>query len=447
MFKSLSKRISSIKNKILGLGILTEKNIQSFLKNIENALIESDVNTRIVREIIKKFSKKIKKIDINSSFDPGKKFINLLYKEIIKFLDHKNRSICFSKEISIFFVIGSPGSGKTSTLGKLAYLLKKKERILLFSIDQTRSSSELQLQIIAKNANVGFLKNNFLFCVKNLNKIYEFSLLYAKKNKYKILLIDTPGILKDSFEIIENTKKILSLYNPIENFLILDSSYGQDSVNLARFFKKHFQITGIILTKIDSDTKGGAALSMTKIINKPIKFITNGESLKKLQKFNPKTIAKRILNLEDNDYFFKEIKKNLNFKENKKFENKNFLKVFDLEIMLKEMKKIRKISRFGIIDFFFKKEKYSNNKEEMIQDYIKKLESIINSMNKNERKYPEKIKKSRKRSIAYGSGTKIQDVNVVLRQFFEMKKLNQKMQKNRSFMSIKNLRNFLSNKI
>ncbi|WP_343183409.1 signal recognition particle protein [Buchnera aphidicola] len=445
MFKNLTKCFSKIINKISNKGRITHENIKQTLREVRISLLEADVSLFIIKKLIKKIKKKCIGNKINKSLTPGQEFIKIVKQELISIIGNNNYKIKFlKKKLSIFLIIGLQGSGKTTSIGKLAQLFQNnyKKKILVVSTDTTRAAAIKQLKIISSQIKIDFFdSNNQQKPIDIVNKAIN----YANIKKYDVLFIDTAGRMHIDVHLMKEIKNIYNFIKPIETIFVVDSMIGQDSINIIKKFNKLLPITSIFLTKIDSNTRCGIVLSIKYITNIPIKFLGNGEKFNDVIIFNGKKIVSKILGMENTFSLIKSIEK----KVDKKYLNKLNKKIkqgnkFNLNDFLKQIYQIKKI---GNVKTILNKLPLNNNIKKNILFQINdkmfiKIDSIIKSMTIKERKNPKIIKYSRKKRIALGSGTNIQDINKLLKQFELMKNIMKKM-KNigiiKLFQNIKNM--------
>ncbi|CAL4322087.1 Signal recognition particle protein [Buchnera aphidicola (Pterocallis alni)] len=427
MFSNIKKKFISLIKNISGKGRITEKNIASTLQNIKKTLLESDVSLIVIDKIIKKVKKKLIGNNINHHLTPGQEFIKIFQTELISIMQHKNQNInLLKKKLNIILIVGLQGSGKTTSIGKLGKFIKNKykKKILTCSTDIYRPAAIQQLKVISEKAKIDFFQPKIHH---DPSKMSLEAIKEAKKKFYHTLIIDTSGRLNNNIKMMQQIKNIQKHTNPIETFFVIDSMMGQEAINIANTFNNFFNISGIILTKLDSDTQGGAALSATYITKKPIKFVGTGEKVHAFSIFKPKEIVSRILNMEDTLSLITKINKkikNIHSKTiNKKIEKNKKFDLNDFQIYLQNTNKISKINE--IISNIYKPD--NNTSENINNNFIKKIHVIINSMTPKERKNPKIIKGSRKKRISIGSGTTIQDVNKLLKQFVEIKKIIKKI--------------------
>ena len=427
MFENLGDRLQSAVNKIRGYGKITEDNISEVTREIRLALLEADVNYKVVKEFINSVKEKALGEEVAKSLKPGEQFVKILKDELVELLGGEKADLYTNGNPSILMLVGLQGSGKTTTIGKLALLLRKKykKNPLLVACDVYRPAAIDQLKTIGKELNITVYeegKGNPVEIVKN-------ALNYAKENKYNYVLIDTAGRLHIDQELMDELKNINEVVKPNEILLVLDSMVGQDAVNVIEGFNNELPLTGAILTKLDGDTRGGAALSIRHLTNVPIKFIGVSEKMDGLDEFYPDRMATRILGMGDIMTMIEKAEQVIDHDEAEKTAKKIGQGKFDLEDFLSTFKQIKKL---GPLENLLK----------MIPGVPKELkgvkidpkdmahiEAIILSMTPYERRHPECLKASRKQRIAKGSARSVEEVNRLLKQFEDMKKM-MKMMKN-----------------
>ncbi|WP_367670694.1 signal recognition particle protein [Sodalis-like secondary symbiont of Drepanosiphum platanoidis] len=433
MFEILSNQLIKSFKKIRDYGRLTEKNIKNTLHEIKIALLNADVSIFVIKHLIFCIKKKALGKKINKSFTPGQELIKIVFYELINLMeDCKNNLNLFHKIPSIILVVGLQGVGKTTFVNKLSkFIVKnKKKKVLVVSTDIYRPAAIKQLEILSKNTNIDFFISNNK---QNPIDIIKKAIVFSKKNFYEVLIIDTAGRLHTNNSMMKELSNIYKISKPNETLLVVDGMTGQDAINSTKIFNKYIEITGITLTKMDGDARGGAALSMKYVTNKPIKFISYGEDYSSLEVFNAKKIAKRILDMNDTLSLINDIEKNININKIKLLKNKikkgNNFSITEFLDQIKQIKNVGNIKKiFKRIPNF--KNLYKNMNSSLIDDkMIIYAESIINSMTIEERNKPNIIKGSRKKRIAYGSGLKIQDVNKFLKNFEETKRVMKKIKK------------------
>ncbi|CAL4322229.1 signal recognition particle protein [Buchnera aphidicola] len=443
MFRRIAKNFTSIIKDISGYGRITEKKLKNILKKIHRTLIEADVSLLVVEEIIQKIKISLLGNDINKHLTPDQEFIKILKKTIINIMTIENHQLIFSKnQLSIILVVGLQGSGKTSSVGKLGNFISTqyKKKVLVASTDIYRPAGIQQLEYIAKQAKISFFQHHNL---SNPILISNKSVQEAKKKSYEVLILDTAGRLHIDDKMMKQIQNIQKTIQPVETLFVIDSMMGQETINVAKKFRKFLNISGLILTKSDSDARGGSALSASYIIKKPIKFIGTGEKITSFSIFNPNQIASKILGMDDILSIINSIEsKNHNNKKKKDIFNKKTFNLDDFKLQIKKIKNISSINNILSKSIIYQNKniKNSNNKNNII-----KIISIINSMTAYEKKNPEIIKSSRKKRISKGSGTTIQDVNKVLKQFNMFKNIMKKIKKSGMKTAIKSLKNIIPN--
>lgn len=448
MFNNLINKLSKTLCNISNCGRLTESNINNTLREVRIALLEADVTLSVV----KKFINNVKEISINKSINksltPGQEFIKIVYNQLVLSLGEKNAVLNLSISPPVIILIaGLQGAGKTTSIVKLGRFLhqKYKKKILTVSTDIYRHAAIKQLELLSTQAEIDFYPSNIN---QKPADIAISALKQAKLNFYDVLLVDTAGRLHINTIMMNEIKKLHEILNPIETLFVVDAMTGQDAVNTAKIFNESLSITGIILTKVDGDCRGGAALSMCSITGKPIKFIGTGEKLVDLEIFYPERIASRILGMGDVLSLIEEIENKVCINQAEKLKkqlNKN--NDFNLIDFLEQLKQMRNIGGINsIIDKLPIISKFSENKKMLLNiddKFFIHMEAMINSMTIEERKKPSIIKGSRKRRIAFGSGTKVQDVNRLLKQFSDMQNMIKKIKKNDISKIMSNIKNLM----
>lgn len=447
MFDNLTNRLSKILDNMRGRGRFTEENIKSIIREIRISLLEADVALEVVNDFINKIKKNIIGCKITATLTPSQEFTKIVKNELILLLGHKNISLNLSSQPPIVILIaGLQGVGKTTTVAKLAKILKEKnkKKVILVSTDIYRPAAITQLEYLSKQIKVDFYKTE-----KNQkpNQIIKNVIHESIKNFYDIILVDTAGRLHIDDYMMQEIQQIHLISKPIETIFVLDAMIGQEAANIAKKFNDKIPITGIILTKIDGDMRGGAALSVCHITKKPIKFICNGEKIDDIELFYPDRIASSILGMGDVFSLIEDIENRIYIK-NKKDNAKNLKNnKFDLNDFLEQ---IRNMRNMGGINNLLQKipflHKINNENFQDNEKVLLKMEAVINSMTKKERLYPEIIKSSQKKRISVGSGVKIQDINRLLKQFESMKSVIKKIKKSgisKTINSIKSMMNYI----
>ncbi|HMU43540.1 MAG TPA: signal recognition particle protein [Ignavibacteriaceae bacterium] len=421
MFDELTTKLENALKKIRGQGKLTEKNISDSLREIRRILLDADVNYSVAKEFIEKVSQKALGQEVITSITPGQLITKIIFDELVILLGSSQTEIALNPSgITKIMVVGLQGSGKTTFCGKLAKkLLSNKRKVLLVAADIYRPAAIDQLNMLGKQLDVPV----FSLPAENPKKIAEESILFAQKNNYNTIILDTAGRLHIDEEMMNEVADIKSMINPNEILFVVDSMSGQDAVNSAKAFNEKVNYDGIVLTKLDGDARGGAALSIRSVVGKPIKFISNGEKLDALEVFYPERLASRILGKGDVISLVEKAQQNFEDFETDKLEEKLRKNKFDFEDFLKQIKVIKKMgslsSLIGMIPGMG-----AQIKNAQIDDKaLVKVEAVINSMTKKERTNPKVLNGSRRKRIARGSGTSIQDVNRLIKQFEDMQRM------------------------
>ena len=431
MFESLTEKLENAINKIKGYGTITEDNISDAMREVRLALLEADVNYKVVKEFTNKVKEKALGEEVKKSLKPGDVFLKILKDELLELLGDGNSSLDLSSNPSIIMLVGLQGSGKTTTIGKLANLLRKKKskKPLLIAADVYRPAAIDQLKQLGRELNIEVYEEGQNDAVK----ITENGVNYAKEKGYDLVLIDTAGRLHVDEKLMDELKSINEKVNPSEIILVIDAMIGQDAINVINGFNDKLPLTGTILTKMDGDTKGGVALSARHLTGVPIKFIGTSEKLDGLTEFEPERMVSRILGNGDIMSIIEKAESVIDEKEAmttaKKIQNGKM----DLEDFLSQLKQIKKLGPLeNLLKLLPGARKMGLNNISIDPKQFARLEAIISSMTIKERKNPDIIKSSRKQRIANGSGTSVQEVNKLLNQFDQMKKM-MKMMKNGNF--------------
>ncbi len=430
MFEKLQERLETTFKKLKGYGKLSEANIKDSLREVRIALLEADVNYKVAKNFLEKIKEKVLGEEVLSSITPGQQFIKVVYDELCEILGKVNKplDIAGSPPVPVL-LLGLQGSGKTTTAGKLALILRKKgRRPLLVATDVYRPAAIDQLTKLGNQINIPTFS---LKDVKDPLVICKEAKAYAMKNGYDTMIVDTAGRLHIDEAMVEEVARQRKFLNPRETLLILDAMTGQDAVSIAATFNEKVGIDGVILTKLDGDTRGGAAISIKAVTGKPIKFIGVGEKLDALEPFFPDRLASRILGMGDVVSLVERAQEVFDEKQARDLEKKIRKDEFTLEDFKDQIKQMKKLGTMeSIMNMFpgFNKFKGAIDFAAAEKD-IKKTEAIINSMTMKERIYPHIIDGNRRVRIAKGSGTKVQDVNELMKKFMETKKMMKKLTK------------------
>ena len=431
MFSLLSDKFYDIFRNVRGFGTITDSNIQSTVRDIRKALIDADVNFKVVKSFVSKIEKKAKGTKVIKSIKPGEHFIKIVHDEMVSLLGNSSIGFLINKRPSVILLAGLQGVGKTTSAGKLAYYLKGLgNSVLLVSTDIYRPAAIDQLKTIGSQINVEV----FFETDKNPVDISKNAVVYAKEKNIDAIIIDTAGRLHLDNDMMLEIRRLKESVNPDEIFYVADGMSGQDAINSVKVFNNEIPLTGNLLTKMDGDSRGGAALSICSITGVPIKFIGTSEKIDGIEVFDPKRMADRILGFGDVISLVEKAKSVVDEKNVTELEKKMRDNKFDLEDFKNQIQQIKKIGSISsILNMFPRRSSKALKNLRMDDRQIIWTEAIINSMNKNERKTPNIINGSRRLRIAKGSGRPVQEVNALLKQFTQMKKMMKKMNKFNKF--------------
>ena len=422
MFENLGDRLQNVLKKIKGYGKITEENIGEMTREIRLALLEADVNYKVVKEFINNVKEKALGEEVKKSLSPGEMFVKIVKDELVELLGGEKEPLVTDKKPTILMLVGLQGSGKTTTIGKLGNLLRKKynKKPLFVACDVYRPAAIDQLKQIGKELNIEVYSEG----KGNPVEISENAIKYADEKEYDYILIDTAGRLHIDEELMQELVNIKDRVNPHEILLVVDGMVGQDIINVIEGFNSKLPLTGAIITKLDGDTKGGAALSIRHLTHVPIKMIGVSEKLDGLQEFDPERMANRILDMGDILSIVEKASEVIDEEEATKSVKKLQSGKFDLEDFLSQLKQIKKLGPLeNILKMLPGAKKMGLNNINIDPKQMAHVEAIILSMTPKERRHPEIIKASRKIRIAKGSGMKVEDVNRLLNQFEQMKKM------------------------
>lgn len=425
-FETLSERLQSALKSVTRKGKLTEKDVDVMMREVRLALLEADVNIKVVREFIKEVKEKAIGETVLKSLTPGQQVIKIVNEELTKLMGENAAELNFGHtKPAVFMMVGLQGAGKTTHTGKLSTYLRKKEKKnpLLVACDVYRPAAVDQLKTIGKQLNIPvFEKGTSMNPVDISNE----AMAYARENGHDLVIIDTAGRLHIDEQLMDELKDIKALVKPQEILLVVDAMTGQDAVNVAQSFHEQLDLTGVILTKLDGDTRGGAALSIRKITNVPIKFMGMGEKLDTLEVFHPERMASRILGMGDVMTLIERAQENFDEEESMKLADKMMNATYDFNDFLKQMKQMKKLGAFE--DILKLIPGVGNQLKDINIDpkQMARVEAIIYSMTEQERKNPDLINASRKNRIAKGCGCDIAEVNRLIKQFTDMRKMMKK---------------------
>ena len=424
LFSSLSEKITSIFSKLSKHGKLTEKDIKDAMREVRLALLEADVNYLVVKELTNKITEKAVGEQVLKSLTPGQQVIKIVNEELTEIMGGTNQKLAVaSNPPTIILMCGLQGAGKTTMCGKLALNLRKQgKKPLLVAGDIYRPAAIEQLQVVAKSINIPVFEKGKQDPVKTSQQAID----YAKQYGFDTVIIDTAGRLQINQELMDELKKIKQSVNPTEILLVVDSMTGQEAVNVSQTFNEQLDITGVILTKLDGDTRGGAALSIKYITQKPIKFCGIGEKMNDLEPFYPDRMASRILGMGDVLSLIEKAQQTVTEEEAKEMERKFRENSFTLDDYLAQYENMNRMG--GIQNIIGMLPGMGAIKNLQIDEkMLEKNKAIILSMTKKERDYPDSIKSSQRQRIAKGSGTTVQDVNQLLKQFAQTRELMKQM--------------------
>ena len=432
MFDNITNSLSKVFSSFSGKKIISEENLNDAMREIRIALLEADVSLSVAKEFINKIKEEAVGKEVIKTVSPGQMIVKIVYDEMVKLLGSERSEINLNtKPPVVLMMVGLQGAGKTTTAAKLAYHFHNKlgkKRILLASLDTNRPAAQQQLEILAKKVEVDSLE---IIAGQKPTDITKRAIHHATEYNYDILILDTAGRIHIDEELMAEVLEVKKIANPTETILVVDALIGQDAVNVANSFKEKLGIDGVILTRIDGDSRGGAAITMKMATGCPIKFLGSGEKISELEPFDPERIAGRILGMGDVVSLVEKAAEIFDEEELKKAEKKLRKGQFDLNDLLSQIKNMKKMGGLGGILKFLPgagqiKEQLSNPK---VEKEIKKQEALISSMTPKERAKPDILNSSRKKRIALGAGATIQDVNSLLKKFKQMQKMMGKVGK------------------
>jgi signal recognition particle subunit SRP54 len=421
MFDGLSNKLESVFKTLRGAGKLSEKNIRDSMRQVRQALLEADVNYKVARDFVKAVEEKAVGTEVLTSIEPGQLIVKIVHDELVTLLGGKTALLApIDKNPTVYMVCGLQGSGKTTLTGKIALMAKKKnKKVLVVAADIYRPAAVKQLKVLADQIAV----EHFFVDGKKPPEICKEAVSYGAKNFVDLVILDTAGRLHIDDDLMVELEQIKALVKPDEILLVADSMTGQDAVNVADQFHKRLDITGVVLSKLDGDARGGAALSIRQVTGCPIKLASVGEKLSDLEPFHPDRLASRILGMGDIVTLVERAQEAVDEKQAAKMQEKLLKAEFNFEDFLEQMAQLKKMgpleSVVGMIPGMGKQLKGMKLDEREIE----RTAAIIKSMTLEERRYPRIIDGSRKRRIARGSGNTVQTINQLLNQFFAMQKM------------------------
>ncbi|MBL8007547.1 MAG: signal recognition particle protein [Ignavibacteria bacterium] len=430
MLDDLTNKLDGVLKKIRGQGKITETNIEESLREIRRVLFDADVNYKVVTQFIRDVKEKSIGLNVLNSISPGQLIIKVINDELIKLMGSEKSDIKFSDKIpSIIMLVGLQGSGKTTFSAKLAsYLRKKGRNPVLAACDVYRPAAISQLKILGKQINIPVYSDEN---EKDPVKISKAAIDYARQNARDTLIIDTAGRLAIDEEMMNEVTRIKSELNPEEILFVVDAMTGQDAVKTAKAFHDKLDFDGVILTKLDGDTRGGAALSIKAVVNVPVKFSGTGEKLDAIEPFFPDRMASRILGMGDIVSFVEKAQNEFDVSNTGKLEEKLRKNKFDFDDFLSYLNQIKKMGSLSSLLSMIPGAGKMIKSQEIDETVLSKIESVILSMTKKERENPNILNGSRRRRIADGSGNPIQQVNRVIKQFEDMQKMMKQFSKDK----------------
>lgn len=432
MFDNLTERLSRTLKNISGRGRLTEDNIKDTLREVRMALLEADVALPVVREFVAKVKESAVGIEVSKSLTPGQEFIKIVKAQLETLMGEANEELDLAAQPpAVVLMAGLQGAGKTTSVGKLGKMLKErhKKKVLVVSADVYRPAAIKQLETLASDVGIDFFPSSP--DQKPLD-IAKAAVAHGKLQFFDVVIVDTAGRLHVDSEMMDEIIDLHAAINPVETLFVVDAMTGQDAANTAKAFNDALPLTGVVLTKVDGDARGGAALSVRHITGKPIKFLGVGEKTDALEPFHPDRIASRILGMGDVLSLIEDLERNVDKSKAeelaKKFKEKRGFDLQDFRDQLQQMKNMG--GMMGMLDKLPGMSNISDEMKDKVDDKVfSQMEAMINSMTPKERANPDLIKGSRKKRIAAGSGTQVQDVNKLLKQFTQMQKMMKKVQK------------------
>ena len=438
-FEGLSSRLQEITRKIRGKARITENDLKEMLREVKLALLEADVNYRIVKGFINTIQEKALGQDVMKSLTPGQQVVKIVKDEMIELLGGTESKINFTPNPpTIIMLVGLQGSGKTTTAGKLANLLRKQgKKPLLVACDIYRPAAIQQLQVIGKQLNIPVYANE---TSKDVVKIARQGIDIAISKLNDVIILDTAGRLHIDEELMEELKNVKASTKPHEILLIVDSMTGQDAVNVSETFNEALGIDGVVLTKLDGDTRGGAALSVKEVTGRPIKFVATGEKLNDIEVFSPERMTSRILGRGDVLSIIEKAEEALTEEDAERLEKQLNKKEFDLDDYLAQIRQIKKMGSFSSLLKMIPGMNKLKDVEIDDKEFIK-IEAIICSMTKKEKKNTKLLNASRRQRIAKGSGTTVQDINKFIKSFETTQTMMKKMQNQKGGMLKKMMKN------
>ena len=436
MFDSISDKFSSIIRSISGKSKITEKNVQDAMEEIKVALLDADVNLRVVRRFVNRTMEEARGDKVLKAVDPGQQFTKIVYDKMVQLLgdpDNQKLNLRGPDTVSVILMMGLQGSGKTTTSAKLAKLLKKQgRRVMMAACDLIRPAAITQLQVLGEQVDVPVYAEPES---KDAVKVAENALKKAKREQYDVLIVDTSGRMYLDDQMMQELMNVNKAVSPLETLFVADAMTGQNAVTIAQEFEQKVGISGVILTKFDSDTRGGAALSLREVVGKPIKFIGVGEKLDNLEPFYPDRMASRILGMGDIVTLVEKAQEAFDQKQAEKLQEKMARNTFDLQDYLEQIENMTKMGGIGKILDMLPGAKGNVSEDDIDKQELMKEKAIIQSMTFQERQNIYIIGPARKKRIAKGSGTSVGEVGHLLKKFEKMRLNMKKLAKNKKYQA------------
>lgn len=429
-FTGLGEKLKHVFSKLTARGKLDEYEIKQAMREIRIALLEADVNFGVVKDFIAKISERAKGEEIVKSVTPGQQVVKIVHDELVELMGSKNSKLeVASKPPTVIMMCGLQGAGKTTMCGKLGAMLKKQgKKVLLVACDIYRPAAINQLHVVGKNAGLEVFDKGTQKPVKTAEQAVD----YALSHGFDTVIIDTAGRLHINEELMQELADVKKAVKPIEILLTVDAMTGQDAVTVATTFNERLDISGVILTKLDGDTRGGAALSIRSVTGKPIKFCGTGEKVGDIEPFYPERMAGRILGMGDIVTLVERARDAMDAEEMKRMEKRVKDATFTLDDFLVQFESLKKMGGIGeLMQMIPGMSKLKVGDKDIDEKRIERFKAIICSMTKKEREHPEIVKSSRRKRISAGSGTSIQDVNQLLKQFDQTKDMMRRMKNNK----------------
>lgn len=422
MFQNLQDKLDKALHTLKGKGQITEINVAETVKEVRRALVDADVSYKVAKEFTDTVRKNAIGENVLTSLNPSQLMVKIVHDELVKLMGGEHSDLSISANPTIILIAGLQGSGKTTFSGKLANYLKtkKNKKPLLVAGDVYRPAAINQLKVLGEQIGVEVYAEEEN---KNPVEIAEKAIAYAKQNGNNVIILDTAGRLAVDQEMMDEIRRVHAATNPTETLFVVDSMTGQDAVNTAKAFNDVLDYSGVVLTKLDGDTRGGAALTIKTVVDKPIKFISTGEKMEALDLFYPSRMADRILGMGDVVSLVERAQEQFDEEEAKRLQKKIAKNNFDFDDFLKQIQQIKRMGNMKDLVGMIPGAGKALKDVEINDDAFKGVEAIIHSMTPHERKNPKLIDNSRKNRIAKGSGTSIQEVNQLLKQFSEMGKM------------------------